>query len=389
MAEQNIIRRVALYSDHNGSDKVYNITLLEVEGGYLVNYENGPRSGKKLTAGTKTKDPVPLATAIKKFESLQREKMNGDSHYRIESSWERGQDHAEAPQNYTAPVASRQASGEITMLLSDFRGDEQIQQWLDDPNVVVQEKIDGEFLKIAVGADVAGSNKKAYLTGIPEGIKAELTGLGMPLCVDGECLDDHLYLFEAPRINGVDLCREPWRVRHAALSKLRVPGRFVHVLPYSGTSRAEKEAFIQEVAGRFGEGVVFIETNAPYEGGASRDKLRLKFWESATVVVLEHNATARSIVVGATHADGTMQALGSVTIPPNVPIPEIGAIVEVKYQYAFPGSHALNQSSYKGPRRDQELCDCHLGQLKYKKPLDHATYARQCAAKLKSQLEIA
>ena len=57
--------------------------------------------------------------------------------------------------------------------------------------------------------------------------------------------------------------------------------------------------------------------------------------------------------------------LGSVTIPANHVIPAAGAIVEVRYLYAYPGG-SLFQPVYAGERTDQALEACDTAQLKYK-----------------------
>jgi bifunctional non-homologous end joining protein LigD len=57
---------------------------------------------------------------------------------------------------------------------------------------------------------------------------------------------------------------------------------------------------------------------------------------------------------------------GNVTIPANHAIPKVGAIVEVRYLYAFRESHALHQPVYLGPRDDVEAGECLASQLKFK-----------------------
>ena len=57
---------------------------------------------------------------------------------------------------------------------------------------------------------------------------------------------------------------------------------------------------------------------------------------------------------------------GKVTIPANHDIPKVGAVVEVRYLYAFRESHALFQPVYLGPRDDVEPGECLASQIKYK-----------------------
>ena len=60
--------------------------------------------------------------------------------------------------------------------------------------------------------------------------------------------------------------------------------------------------------------------------------------------------------------------IGNVTIPTNFPIPPAGALVEVRYLYAYPGG-ALYQPVYLGPRTDQTLPD-DVSTLKFKQGTD-------------------
>ncbi len=58
--------------------------------------------------------------------------------------------------------------------------------------------------------------------------------------------------------------------------------------------------------------------------------------------------------------------VGNVTIPVNSQVPAVGQIVEIRYLYAFKESNALYQPVYLGLRKDVEIHECVLSQLKYK-----------------------
>jgi len=47
-------------------------------------------------------------------------------------------------------------------------------------------------------------------------------------------------------------------------------------------------------------------------------------------------------------------------------VPEVGQIVDIRYLYAFKESNALYQPVFLGVRKDVELHECVLSQLKYK-----------------------
>jgi bifunctional non-homologous end joining protein LigD len=58
--------------------------------------------------------------------------------------------------------------------------------------------------------------------------------------------------------------------------------------------------------------------------------------------------------------------VGNVTVPVNFVVPEVGQAVEVRCLYAFKESNALYQPVFLGVRRDVEVHECVLSQLKYK-----------------------
>ena len=63
---------------------------------------------------------------------------------------------------------------------------------------------------------------------------------------------------------------------------------------------------------------------------------------------------------------GALVPAGNVTIPPNQAVPREGAVVEVKYLYAFPESGAVYQPVYLGERDDIPSTECVVEQLKFK-----------------------
>lgn len=67
-----VIEEIKLYYKDETSNKLYNIQLEKVEGGYVVNYQNGKNKGadSKLTEGTKTDGPVPYDNAKEIYDAL-------------------------------------------------------------------------------------------------------------------------------------------------------------------------------------------------------------------------------------------------------------------------------------------------------------------------------
>ena len=60
------------------------------------------------------------------------------------------------------------------------------------------------------------------------------------------------------------------------------------------------------------------------------------------------------------------QPAGNVTIPANQKVPVVGAVVEIRYLYAFRESGCLYQPTYLGVRQDIEEHECIASQLKFK-----------------------
>ena len=93
--------------------------------------------------------------------------------------------------------------------------------------------------------------------------------------------------------------------------------------------------------------------------------LKYKFIESASFLVMLVHPSKRSVSLGLYEGSELVEA-GHVTIPPNHDVPQPGAVVEVRYLYAFRQSGAVYQPCYLGEREDIEAAECVVGQLKYR-----------------------
>lgn len=351
-----IVAQCSLYSDHNGSDKVYQIQLLAVEGGFEVHYQNGARGGT-LASGKKTPKPVDQSAAEKIFARLKKEKMNGSSHYREIDA---------APGAYVAPVDGRVLSGVFPMLLTPIFDEGSLDKYLTDDNFCLQEKHDGERLETIHRGALIGSNKLGFVRGIPQVILGSLeSAMGVEL--DSELVGEVLQVFDALALDGRDLRKVAYRKRLSALAVFMEDAGSVNVRPViTYYTTQEKRAALVAIKARGGEGVVFKDLRAEHAEGTVEFAFKYKFTATATIKVHSVTPGKRSVRMCGFDADGREVPMGKVTIPANHNIPAVGQYCEVSYLYAYPGTHSLAQPVYLGVRTDQDDSGCLLSKLKYK-----------------------
>ena len=94
--------------------------------------------------------------------------------------------------------------------------------------------------------------------------------------------------------------------------------------------------------------------------------MKYKFVETASFIVGTVHRIKRSIGLTLINPAGERVTAGNVTVPPNHDVPPVGAVVEVRYLYAFPESGSVYQPIYLGRRADLEPAECVTAQLKYK-----------------------
>ena len=95
--------------------------------------------------------------------------------------------------------------------------------------------------------------------------------------------------------------------------------------------------------------------------------MKHKFVATLSAVVAKLNQQ-RSVGLSLLNHEG-WQPVGNVTIPPNHPVPNVGAVVEVRYLYAVPDG-SLYQPVYLGMRNEVEPHECVVSQLKFKRDED-------------------
>src|SRR5687768_10147093 len=171
-----------LYYQQGSSDKVYQASIEPRGSGFLVNFAFG-RRGSTLNTGTKTQEPVDLASAEKLFEKLVREKKA------------KGYTEGENSTPYSSEE-SKEYSGILPQLLNPIDED-QIEKYLTSTDWVMQEKFDGKrLLLLKQGNAVRGINRKGLFVGIPETIRMDAQRIEGDFLIDGEAVGEVFYAFD-------------------------------------------------------------------------------------------------------------------------------------------------------------------------------------------------
>ncbi len=350
--------KVSLYFSEGSSDKEYHCQIEAANDGFVVNFQYG-RRGAALTSGSKTTSPVDFAAAKKIFDKLVKEKTS------------KGYTPDASGASYVGTELAGNKTDFVPQLLNSITETEAM-ALIADNGWVAQEKMDGERRGAhVVDGIAAGMNRKGLMTALPATTAQELlnmVGNSGPLRVDGEIIGEVLYVFDLHVKGGSSI-----RQTHGFLERIRLAEEMISgfdrikVVPVA-VGTAQKQALWSRVKRAHGEGIVFkrrdclVKEGRPNSGG---DWLKYKLTESASCRVFRKNPSKRSVAIELFDENGAPVSVGNVTIPPNYDIPDVGAIVEVEYLYAFKGG-SLYQPVYQGERTDVDLSACTTAQLKYK-----------------------
>jgi len=351
--------RTTLYFKEGSSDKIYQASLEEQNGKFIVNFAYG-RRGSTLQTGTKTTQPVEYAEAKKIYDALLKSKTS------------KGGTPGEDGTPYAHTDQEMKNTGIHCQLLNPV-SDRELDAVLRDPDFWAQEKKDGRRLLVRKdGKDVMGINRSGLAVGLPEAIVKAVLRIEGAFVLDGEGVGEVLHVFDLLTLEGKDLRGLPYVDRLKALDSLfeKVDGK-IKALAVVETARGEetKRILFENVKRAGKEGMVFKHCAAPYTPGRPNKgghQLKYKFLASASCMVAKVNLQ-RSVALELLNGK-TKTAAGNVTIPPNADIPKPGSIIEVRYLYAHKQSGHLYQPVFLGLRDDLSLKDCTVQQLKFRTP---------------------
>jgi bifunctional non-homologous end joining protein LigD len=348
------MEQITLYYREGSSDKVYQASITPKDGGYVVQFAYG-RRGATLQTGTKTSTPVPYDQAKKTYDKLVAE--------RTAKGYTPGEDGT--PYQHTD--REQQATGILPQLLNPIEVSD-VQRFIFDPAFCAQEKFDGKRILIRKEeAAIDGINRKGLICGIPSVLVNEVRQIPGNCVIDGESVGDVFFAFDILLIHGSDIRSQPYRDRLFALNQI-VSADFGFIkLADTALNLAEKAELLDKLRRENREGIVFKNLSAAYVAGrpaSGGDNLKHKFYATASFIVNKVNGK-RSVSLMLFDGSKVVPA-GNVTIPPNHTVPNVGAIVEVRYLYAFRESGCIFQPVYLGKRTDITAEECKVAQLKYK-----------------------
>lgn len=357
MSDTLLPETIALFYKGGSSDKEYHVHLKQADGGWLVEIQYGKR-GSSLKSSLKTKSPIDYPLAKKTYDKTVNDQLKD------------GYTPAQTGVAYQDTPREKDFTGLLPQLLNAVEEDK-FGPFLLSDEWMLQEKFDGQRLMLSrLASAVEGINRNGIRVAVPTTFEAAMHALPAKTClIDGEWLGDRFAPFDLLELDGVDLRPLGAKTRKAKLDELLLGADDnVFLRVETAFDTPSKMALHDHVKAHGGEGVVAKKINEPYVVGrpnSGGSQLKRKFVESATMVVVAHHATKRSISVGTIDPAGARVQRGSVTIPPNYGIPDIETIVEVQYLYAYPDG-SIYQPVYKGPRVDQGLAACICAQLKFK-----------------------
>ena len=355
MKQNTTITRTSLHYREGNSDKEYHVAV-EPEGeGYVVTFTYG-RRGSTLTTGRKTTNAVSLAEANTIHDKLVRQKTAKGYHLS-----------GEEPQAIAHANDAGKDSGIRCQLLNPV--DEEVaNDLLIDERYCLQEKFDGRRLMVRKrGDEITGINRRGLVVSVPEPIRKAVSKLPVDVLLDGEAVGDTLHAFDLLEPEGHDIRRQRYLSRYAGLLALLLRDSPALQCVGNALDTEDKITAYEQLRQDGKEGVVFKKIDAPFSAGrpnSGGSQRKFKFVETASFVVTGINQ-ARSVTLGLHDGDTPVPA-GKVAIPPNQAIPVIGAVVEVRYLYAYRQSGAIYQPVYLCERDDIPASECGVDQLKYK-----------------------
>ena len=344
-----------LFFREGSSDKVYQASIEEKDGGFVVTCAYG-RRGSTMQTGVKTASPTTYEKAKKIYDKLIQEKTS------------KGYTPGEDGTPYVGTSEEKKDTGIRCQLLNAIDEDE-LKSCLEDNYLWGQVKYDGKRMLLRkVGDEVVAINRRGLECGMPQEIHTAAKLIDIDCVIDGEAVGTTFFVFDLLSRDGIDVRKEPYESRYSLLAGIIPNG--VPALQIAPVARGQvaKNALLSALKKANGEGIVFKDKHASYTAGrpsSGGPALKYKFTATCSCLVIDRNPDKRSVQIGLFGADNKPVAVGNCTIPPNAEIPTRGDIIELRYLYGIPKG-SLFQPVFLRKRDDISLSECTLSQIKLK-----------------------
>lgn len=363
---RNVLESIQLFSRKDGADKEYQLRLVQIESGFVVEYSNGKR-GSTLRHGLRTENPVDEATARKEYDRV------------LKSKFKDGYTGSESGEAFVGTELAGRKTVFAPQLLVAI-DDSQAQAVLYHGRHAAQIKHNGErrYISLKDGI-VTAANRNGLEVPIKEEIANSVLSLHAhgihQVELDGEDMGSHYIFFDVLSFKNEDLRSQGFLKRFLnpsiQIKNALKNTAFEHLIFRSelleGTAGKVDWADIQALRARGEEGVCFKEFDAPYEPGRPQTQYKLKFWETATARIKSKHPTKRSVALEMLNESNQWVGVGNVTEPANVPRPLIaGDLIDVRYLYAYQGG-SLFEPTFDKIRDDLKESDALMSQLKFKR----------------------
>jgi bifunctional non-homologous end joining protein LigD len=252
----------------------------------------------------------------------------------------------------------------IPQLLTPITED-QIEDYLTDPNYCGQEKKDGKHLTLQIlNGQLIVRNKQGIACNCSPEFEDSLRAVGHDILIDGEQIGNKFWTWDILEFNGENLRNLTYLTRYQKLSEMNF-GSTIKILGIAITED-DKRKLYEKLKTSKKEGIVFKRITARFTSGKSDDQFKLKFYADCSVIVVEGRKGKASIGMELINENGKREFVGYCSCNKN---PPIGSIADVKYLYAYRNG-CLYQTKFKWTRDDVDINECTTSQLKYKSEED-------------------
>jgi len=394
-----VVRQIVLHNTQGTSDKLYRIRIVEKPGGVFDVEVGNCRRGQAYVHQPSKANGVGKWAADQTAERTRDEKMKGGYRVIEDSTFTSGPAPASKPKpaavNPNSPFAAMPGASGAPVPVPAPAGismaspvEVQVSRAMDflvDPAWVMHTLKGGDRLLVGVAnGQPFGINERGDSVALPRKVVEALQSFGRPLLIEGELVMDTLYGWDLIESNGTDLRQVGYMERHFELTYLLCGTEQNAIKPVFLEDSDSKGPFLLMAQDEGAEGVIFRFREGEYPGSAPKSEdlpQRFSFQATANFVVL--GVAGQSLELGlhpinkgdkyhelpvewrGLPVDMTLP-MGFVEVPEGQPVPEVGKVVEVTYNFASPGG-VLDGASLVAVHDEIPESACTIASIRFRK----------------------